>query len=81
MFKMNSGFAFNGTKVRLYNKRILITGATGKVGQTFISRLLADTSLTRFSTRALCHKRRLPEAPRVEVINGSIDDRKLVTEA
>ncbi|HVJ16162.1 MAG TPA: NAD(P)-dependent oxidoreductase [Polyangiaceae bacterium] len=81
MFKMNSGFAFNGTKVRLYNKRILITGATGKVGQTFISRLLADTSLTRFSTRALCHNRRLPEAPRVEVINGSIDDRKLVTEA
>ena len=41
-------------------KRILVTGAAGKVGQAFIARLLADPAFERFEVRALCHHRTLP---------------------
>jgi UDP-glucose 4-epimerase len=54
-------------------QRILVTGATGKVGQTFIRRLLADEKLTHFSIRALCHNRMLPLGDRVDVVRGSIE--------
>ncbi|HEX2658976.1 MAG TPA: NAD(P)-dependent oxidoreductase [Polyangia bacterium] len=64
---------------------MLVTGATGKVGQTFIARLLADESRgdARGDTmvRALCHNRKLPARPRLEVFSGSIDNRKSVAEA
>jgi UDP-glucose 4-epimerase len=62
-------------------KRILVTGATGKVGQTFIARLLADKRLDGFVVRALCHKRKLEAGPRLEVFSGSIEHRQLVDEA
>ncbi len=68
-------------RVLLASKRILITGATGKVGQAFIERLLSDANLRRYSARALCHNRRLEPAPRLEVVNGSIEQRKVVSEA
>src|SRR5882757_10036582 len=61
--------------------RILVTGATGKVGQTFIRRLLADARFDRFTVRALCHNRKLPAAPRLEVASGSIEHRAAVEEA
>jgi nucleoside-diphosphate-sugar epimerase len=61
--------------------RILVTGATGKVGQTFIGRLLADESRGDVVVRALCHNRKLPARPRLEVFSGSIDNRKSVAEA
>jgi UDP-glucose 4-epimerase len=54
-------------------QRILVTGATGKVGQTFIRRLLADEKFAHFSIRALCHNRMLPVRNRVEVVKGSIE--------
>ena len=38
-------------------KRILITGATGKVGQFVIKRLLNDSRFDDFVIRALCHNR------------------------
>ena len=38
-------------------KRILVTGATGKVGQAFIRRLLTEPSFHHFNVRALCHNR------------------------
>ena len=63
------------------NARILVTGATGKVGQAFIARVLADDALARFSVRALCHNRKLPAGPRLEVVSGSIDDRAVVERA
>ena len=62
-------------------KRILVTGATGKVGQTFIKRLLAEPSLSAFTVRALCHNRRLEPTARLEVVSGSIEHRDLVAKA
>jgi nucleoside-diphosphate-sugar epimerase len=62
-------------------KRILVTGATGKVGQAFIPRLLADPRFEAFTVRALCHNRRLVPQRRLEVASGSIADRAVVAEA
>jgi len=61
--------------------RILVTGATGKVGQRFISRLLADPAWSAWTVRALCHHRLLPAAERLEVIQGSIAERSIVAQA
>jgi UDP-glucose 4-epimerase len=63
------------------SKRILVTGATGKVGQTFIARLLADSRFNHFIVRALCHSRTLPAHERLEVVRGSIAERSVVDEA
>ncbi len=62
-------------------KRILVTGATGKVGQSFIQRVLSDPELRDFRVRALCHNRLLRERERLEVMRGSIDDRASVARA
>lgn len=61
--------------------RILVTGATGKVGQAFIRRVLTAPPVAEFSVRALCHQRRLAPAPGLEVVNGSISDRAVVEAA
>ena len=61
--------------------RILVTGATGKVGSRFISRLLTDPAWSGWSVRALCHHRLLPGAARLEVIQGSIAERAVVRQA
>jgi UDP-glucose 4-epimerase len=60
---------------------ILVTGATGKVGQAFMKRLLADKGHGDDRIRALCHNRTLPESARVEVARGSIADRAVVARA
>jgi nucleoside-diphosphate-sugar epimerase len=60
--------------------RILVTGAAGKVGQVFIRRLLADPRFERFTVRALCHNRKLPAGPRLEMVTGSIESRAVVEE-
>ncbi|MCL4297221.1 MAG: NAD(P)-dependent oxidoreductase [Anaerolineae bacterium] len=62
-------------------KRILVTGATGKVGQTFIRRFLAEPQFDTFVVRALCHHRKLETGPRLEVVSGSIERREVVEEA
>jgi UDP-glucose 4-epimerase len=62
-------------------QRILITGATGKVGRTFIDRLEREPKLAEFQVRALCHNRRLPPSERLEVVTGSIDQRSVVSAA
>lgn len=61
--------------------RILVTGATGKVGQAFTRRVLAAPPAAEFSVRALCHQRRLAPAPGLEVVSGSISDRAVVEAA
>ena len=48
----------------IMSMRILVTGATGKVGQPFIARLLADPSRPDAVVRALCHNRKLPARDR-----------------
>lgn len=60
---------------------ILVTGATGKVGRTFITRLLEDERFSSARIRALCHNRLLDSDDRVEVARGSIADRQVVTAA
>jgi len=59
-------------------KRILITGAAGKVGQAFIHRFLTDNKFYDFSVRALCHQRKLEPQDRIEIISGSIEQRETV---
>ena len=58
---------------------ILVTGATGKVGQAFIQQLLADPRIVHFRVRALCHQRLLPPTDRLEVVRGSIAQQDVVT--
>jgi nucleoside-diphosphate-sugar epimerase len=60
---------------------ILVTGATGKVGRTFISRLLADPACAGIRLRALCHNRGLAPHPRIDTVFGSIEYRETVEKA
>jgi nucleoside-diphosphate-sugar epimerase len=53
--------------------RILLTGATGKVGKTLIARLLSG--MPDDEIRALCHNRVVEERPRLSVVRGTIADR------
>lgn len=57
---------------------LLLTGATGKVGNHFLNRLLADPAWSHARVRALCHNRVVPETDRVEVARGTIADRDTV---
>jgi nucleoside-diphosphate-sugar epimerase len=61
--------------------RVLVTGATGKVGRTFIGRVLGDPAFNGVRVRALCHNRVLPESDRLEVVRGSIADREVAGRA
>lgn len=57
---------------------VLVTGATGKVGQAFVTRLLADGRWPDVKVRALCHNRTLSPQRRLDVVRGSISDRTVV---
>jgi UDP-glucose 4-epimerase len=60
---------------------VLVTGATGKVGQVFIKRLLADSKFNSFTVRALCHNREPESHERIQNIHGSIEYRNDVEKA
>jgi UDP-glucose 4-epimerase len=62
-------------------KRILVTGATGKVGQTFVKRLLESPDHADFVVRALCHNRVLDSRDRLEVMRGALQERDTVERA
>ena len=62
-------------------KRILVTGATGKVGQTFLRRLFSDSRFDDFIVRALLHNRKLEPHDRLEALHGSISDVDTVNKA
>lgn len=62
-------------------KRILVTGATGKVGRTLIKRLLADRDFDSVVVRALCHNRELEAVERLETVRGSIEHLATVEQA
>lgn len=55
---------------------VLVTGATGKVGQRLIARLAREPAAGRPRVRALCHNRVLPETEHLSVVKGSIADRE-----
>lgn len=61
--------------------RLLVTGATGKVGTNLISKLLSKPQWDRTRIRALCHSRAMEETDRIEVVMGSIADRACVERA
>ncbi len=61
--------------------RVLVTGATGKVGQALIRRVLRDETLSWVEFRALTHNRRIEESPRLFAIRGSVGDRQTCREA
>jgi nucleoside-diphosphate-sugar epimerase len=62
-------------------RRILITGAAGKVGTHFIQRCLADPRFDNIIVRALCHSRTITPHSRLEVARGSIAERGVVKAA
>ena len=62
-------------------RRILVTGATGKVGQAFLRRLFADQEFGDFTARALLHNRTLDPQPRLDTVHGSLSDRATVERA
>jgi nucleoside-diphosphate-sugar epimerase len=61
--------------------KILVTGATGKVGQVFIERILENRQFDHFKIRAFCHKRKMNTNERLEVVYGSVDNRDDVMKA
>ena len=60
---------------------VLVTGATGKVGQAFLARFLADERWAGVRVSALCHNRTVQETDRVRVLRGSIADPDTVVRA
>ncbi|MEM7388155.1 MAG: NAD(P)-dependent oxidoreductase, partial [Verrucomicrobiota bacterium] len=60
---------------------LLLTGATGKVGQQFLRLLFDSPSHRDFRVRALCHNRLLEPSERMEVVKGSISCRETVSKA
>ena len=61
--------------------RILVTGATGKVGQACIAEILESPNFENASIVALCHNRTLQSSDRIEIIKGSIADQETVIPA
>jgi nucleoside-diphosphate-sugar epimerase len=63
------------------DRLILVTGATGKVGQTFIRRMLGSDDHRAYRVRALTHNRSMEQTERIEVLNGTIEDPAVVERA
>lgn len=61
--------------------QLLVTGATGKVGQAFLKRVLAEPRFAAAKIVALCHNRTLPETDRLKVVRGSIADPAVIAAA
>ena len=62
-------------------RRILVTGATGKVGSHFVRRILNSPGHQDTHLRALCHNRVLDAHERLEIVTGSICNRAVVRKA
>jgi len=60
---------------------LLVTGATGKVGQAILKRMFEDEKFSHVRVRALCHGCKLPEHERLEVAHGDIAGRDVVRRA
>jgi len=62
-------------------KRILVTGATCKVGSHFIRHVFQSEHFRKATIRALCHNRLPERIDKIEVVRGSISDRDTVRAA
>jgi nucleoside-diphosphate-sugar epimerase len=60
---------------------VLVTGATGKVGQVLLRRIFEDHRCPNIRVRALCHNREVQPRDNLEVVRGSISDRDVVDKA
>lgn len=61
--------------------KILLTGATGKVGQNLLPALVKDSRFAAAEIVALCNHRMLPEGPRLRIVRGSLADPVVVAGA
>ncbi|MDP2698529.1 NAD(P)-dependent oxidoreductase [Thalassospira sp.] len=61
--------------------KILITGATGKVGKAFLAAFLDNQQYASTKVVALCHNRKIEVGERVEIITGSLSDPEAVAYA
>ncbi|MEO7221712.1 MAG: NAD(P)-dependent oxidoreductase [Devosia sp.] len=61
--------------------QLLVTGATGKVGQAFLDRFLDEPRWKGARVVALCNNRTIPETDRVKVVRGSMSDPETVARA
>ncbi|NND08635.1 MAG: NAD(P)-dependent oxidoreductase [Saprospiraceae bacterium] len=61
--------------------KVLVTGASGKVGQRFIEQFLLEERFSSWSIRAFCHNRIIPVMQRLEVFKGDISSQSDVSKA
>lgn len=61
--------------------RLLVTGATGKVGQAFLAAFLEDPRWPDAELVAFCHNRVTSAADRVRIVRGSLSDPAAVAAA
>lgn len=61
--------------------KLLLTGASGKVGQNFLPEFLSSDRFREWSVVALCNNRMISGGERVEVVQGSIADPAAVASA
>jgi nucleoside-diphosphate-sugar epimerase len=54
--------------------KLLVTGATGKVGRNFLEKFLASDRFNEWSVVALCNNRVVDSSSRVSVVRGSLSD-------
>jgi nucleoside-diphosphate-sugar epimerase len=61
--------------------RLLVTGATGKVGQAFLPAFLREPRFADWDVVALCNNRVIEATDRASVVKGSIADAGVVADA
>ncbi|MEO6012689.1 MAG: NAD(P)-dependent oxidoreductase [Devosia sp.] len=61
--------------------QLLVTGATGKVGQAFLSSFLADPRWSGAKVLAICNNRTIEETDRVTMVRGSMNDPAVIAKA
>lgn len=61
--------------------KVLLTGATGKLGSNFLPAFLADERFANSHVVALCNNRDLAPHDRTTVVKGSLSDRGVVEQA
>ena len=61
--------------------KLLVTGATGKVGQRFLDQFCHEPSLASWQVRALCHNPVIDTSDRVKLIKGSLAEPETIKAA